>query len=215
MCRTRHVGGTDAVIGKNGSQETYNSNNDKACYGGCRTNIGTDGQAGGKHLGGRTGGGDSKHTFGNRDRLSSITTTATTTTSGSTSHNIGKQTINAEGGIGFGVNQDSNMRCFMRMEPTGEFHLQVTPQGTTGGNMELTITPDGNIKLTSVKSCTFEIDGTTTFQSKQGMQIKSPSLSITGAHSGTCNIKHDGNYKQKGSMVSSGGHIAARKPHPA
>lgn len=189
MCRTRCVGGTDTVTGKNGANRTYNSNMDSAAYGGMRENWGTDTKAQGTtHLASRgPGGGHSVHTNGNVDMLASgVETRATLTASGSTRHNIGKWTCNAEGGIGFGVNQGSNMRCYMRMEPDGTFHIQVTPQGKEGGNAVVKITPDGAVLVTSESTITVESKGTHT--------IKAPLLYVDAPIKTTSTIESDGDH---------------------
>jgi hypothetical protein len=182
---SRHVTGTNNFVGKNGGQESYNSNKDSAAYGGSRQNIGTDKQAGGKHLARGPGGGYSRHTFGYMDSYAAMRTDAYSAGS-STSHNIHKHAVNAEGGIGFGVNQDSNMRLFMRMEPDGTYHLQVTPKGQEGGNAVVKITPDGAILITSESTITVTSKGTHT--------IKAPLVKIDAPIETTSTIKSAGNH---------------------
>lgn len=156
------------------------------------------------------GGGDHFETAGNKtEAVAGQKTSATMMASGRGEYHIGKKTMNAEGGIGMGVNKGSSMKVWQRMEPDGTYHLQVTPSGAEGGKMVMKVNPDGTILVTSEKTCTFDIQNdvtiksgkTMTLDASQGMSIKTPTLNIKA------NIKH------KGSMKTSGTHTDRRGKH--
>jgi hypothetical protein len=85
----------------------------------------------------------------------------------------GKCTINAEKGVGFGVNSNENQNVWMRMEPDGTFNLQVKPAGSDGGAARIKITPDGTVKIISEKEVTIESAGK--------MNIKANKLNVDAA----------------------------------
>jgi hypothetical protein len=99
----------------------------------------------------------------------------------------GKTTINAEGGVGLGVNKGEARKVYMRMEPDGTFHIQVTPKGQEGGNAVVKIEPDGSVLVTSESTITVESKGTHT--------IRAPLLHVDAPITTTSTITSDGNHK--------------------
>lgn len=206
--------GTNVTKNTQGSISTTQYSGDSATYNHSRQVIGNlDNQ---QEL--MKGGGAYSEVGGHKVKFcGGMETQATCMASGKSSHNIGKQTINAEGGIGLGVNKGSSMKIFQRMEPDGTWHVQVTPAGQEGGKMTLKVNPDGTILVTSEKSATFEIKGDINMKTdaqmnidaKAGMTIKSPTLSLKGQSGGSLQIKHKGNYKQAGT------HKDSRGVHPS
>lgn len=194
-CEYRVCNGTDNFHGKNGGIRTLNSNEDAAIYGGSRDIVGTDTKAGGKHLGRAPGGARYTESFGYDAHYAAMKTEGYSAASGVTRNTLGKYVMNAEGGVGIGVNKGSSMKVFTRWEPDGTFHLQVTPKGQEGGNAVVKINPDGTILVTTVK--------TITMKAAQSMTIETPTLNIKA------NIKHTGN------MKTSGIHVAKDGPHKA
>ena len=64
-------------------------------------------------------------------------------------YTTGKYIMNAEKGVAIGVNKSTNKNVWTRWEPDGTFHLQVKPEGGSGGNATVKINPDGSVHVTS------------------------------------------------------------------
>ena len=184
------VNGTANFHCKNGVIRTSNSNEDSATYGGSREEIGTDGKAGGKHLK-RQGGAKAQFNFGYKSTYAAMHTEGYSTASGYAEHGLGKKIMNYEGGVGIGVNQSSNKQVWTRWEPDGTFHLQVKPEGESGGIAWVKIEPNGAV--------TINTKNTITIKAAKSMTIDTPTLNIKA------NIKHQGNMKTSGTHVDSGG----------
>lgn len=107
----------------------------------------------------------------------------------------GKMTMNAEGGIGMGVNKGSSMKGYMRIEPDGTFHVQVTPAGNEGGNATVKINPDGSIELTSKASMKMDV--------ASGITMKTSKVTVDAAMHVTGAVTTDS------SITSAGVHTAA------
>lgn len=138
------------------------------------------------------GGGFYSENSGNRSEGDAgMKTTWTARASGYGEYHVGKKTINAEGGVGIGVNQSSNKQVWTRWEPDGTFHIQVKPEGNEGGIAVVKINPDGSI-LIDTKS-------TITMKAAKSITIDTPTLNIKA------NIKQNGNFKQNGHHVDSSG----------
>lgn len=104
--------------------------------------------------------------------------------SGKGTYCLGKHTINAEDGVGIGVNKGPNKNVWTRWEANGTFHVQVKPQGEEGGNAVVKIDPNGNITITSA--------GTIYMQSASDTTIEAPTLNIKA------NVKLEGDMQQNG-----------------
>jgi hypothetical protein len=126
-------------------------------------------------------GGGSYHECGGHmvEAIGGMKTTATMMASGEGEYHLGKKTINAEGGVGIGVNKSSDMKVWTRWEPDGTFHIQVKPKGAEGGNATVKILPSGEIIITTVKSMIVTADEKVTIIGKKGILLKSGGDIIT------------------------------------
>jgi len=98
----------------------------------------------------------------------------------------GNMTMNAEKGVGIGVNKGSNQNVWTRWEPDGTFHLQVKPSGGSGGNAFVKISPNGEIQITTQNKCNIEAQKITL--KANSMDVDIPSTKWKG------NIKQDGRH---------------------
>ena len=179
--------GCCSTSGKKGENTSINGASDVAKHNANATRYGNDGktQSDLPH-----GGGCHEENSGNRTSLDAGLST-TGGAGNSTESFTGKKTINAEGGVGMGVNQGDSKKVYMRMEPDGTFHLQVTPAGPDGGKAIVKIDPAGNIKIIS--------ESTISIEAAQSMTIKTPTLNIKA------NIDMQGDFTQKGYHEDSSG----------
>ena len=104
----------------------------------------------------------------------------------------GNMTMNAEKGVGIGVNKGSNQNVWTRWEPDGTFHLQVKPSGGSGGNAFVRIDPNGDIFIESKQSCNI---------TAKHINIKSKSMTVD-----VNNTQWNGKINQDGIHKDSRGH---------
>ena len=199
-----HSSGTGYKITSEGSVDETNTGNKRTnTKGGSTSSImeGSDSVTQGhtRFIGGtqKVNAGHHRETNGNETKfIAGIETTVSSQASGRSHNTLGKYIINAEGGIGMGVNKGSERKVYQRMEADGTYHLQVTPAGDTGGMATIKINPDGSVFVTSESTLDINVKGT--------MSIKAPLLTIDAPIETTSTIKSDGSHTA--SFYYGGGH---------
>ena len=150
----------------------------------CRTEIGNGGGNPTANPG-PVGGGDYNCTAGTRaDWASSTTTNGRSANEGV--FTTGKYTLNAEKGVGIGVNKARQKNLWTRWEPDGTFHLQVKPTGDEGGIATIKIDPSGHITITSKTTLSIE--------AAESMSIDTPRLNIKADVSLKGELNQDGKH---------------------
>ena len=177
------VSGVNSIAGKKGEISTYPGPSDSAKYNGVRTCCGNlDNQ---QEI--AKGGGVYDENGGNKVAgVAGMETSWTAMASGRAEYHIGKKTINAEGGVGIGVNKGGSKNVWTRWEPDGTFHIQVKPKGGEGGAATVKILPSGEITITTEASMSIEAAQSVNIKAQQfnveaEMNLKG-NLNETGVH---------------------------------